>query len=144
MKVDDILSGKGTAVLTVRPEESIQTFAHRLRMERVGALVVSEDGRHFEGIISERDLARGLAEHGARCLELRVSDLMTRRVLTCARTDLLATVARMMTANRIRHLPVVEGRRLVGLVSIGDVVRHRFEEMETEASVLRDIAVMAR
>jgi CBS domain-containing protein len=143
MKVDDILSGKGTAVLTVRPTESIQTFAHRLRMERVGALVASEDGRRLDGIISERDLARGIAEHGVRCLELAVADLMTRRVVTCARTDSLAAVARMMTANRIRHLPVLEGRQLVGLVSIGDVVRHRFEEMEAEASVLRDMAVMA-
>ena len=141
MKVSEILQRKGNEVLTVHPTESIATFAHRLRMAGIGAMIVSSDKSRLEGIISERDVVHGLAEYGARCLEMRVSDLMTRNVVTCGTTDSIAVIARLMTVNRIRHLPVVDGARLHGLVSIGDVVKHRFEEMELEANVLRDIAI---
>lgn len=140
MKVGDILDEKGTEVLTVRADEKVATFAHRLRMARIGAMVVSEDGQRIDGIISERDVVYGLAEHGQRCLELRVDALMTRQVVTCGRDEDVGRIARLMTENRIRHLPVAEGRRLVGMVSIGDVVRHRIAEMELEAGVLRDMA----
>ncbi|GMG83758.1 CBS domain-containing protein [Paralimibaculum aggregatum] len=144
MKVEEILKAKGQEVVTVRPSESIATFAHRLRMAGIGAMIVSEDGARMDGIISERDVVRGLAEYGANCLTMAVSNLMTSRVVTCGPADSIAQIARLMTQNRIRHLPVVDGRRLVGLVSIGDVVKHRFEEMELEAHVLRDIATASR
>jgi CBS domain-containing protein len=141
MKVEDILERKGSDVVTVRPGETVAIFAHRLRMARIGAMVVSADGARVDGIVSERDVVHGIAERGPRCLEMPVSSIMTARVVTCARGDSVAAVARVMTERRIRHLPVVDGAGLVGLVSIGDVVRHRFAEMELEASVLRDIAM---
>ena len=141
MKVADILKHKGGEVLTVRPDEKVETFAHRLRMARVGAMVVSSDGHKIEGIISERDVVWGIAEHGAHALDLTVAGLMTHEVVTCTREDTVAEIARRMTVRRIRHLPIAEDGRLVGMISIGDVVRHRLEEMELEASVLRDIAI---
>ncbi|MDH3665820.1 MAG: CBS domain-containing protein [Paracoccaceae bacterium] len=141
MKVAEILKQKGQDVISVRSEESIETFAHRLRMARIGAMVVVDDAGGLTGIISERDVVHGLAEHGPRCLELNVGDLMTTRVVTCAPEDGIARIARLMTENRIRHLPVVENGRLAGVVSVGDVVKNRLEEMSLEANVLRDMAM---
>ncbi len=141
MKVAEILKQKGQNVVSVRPEESIETFAHRLRMARIGAMVVVDDAGGLTGIISERDVVHGLAEHGPRCLELNVGDLMTTRVVTCAPEDGIARIARLMTENRIRHLPVVDGGKLSGMVSVGDVVKNRLEEMSLEANVLRDMAM---
>jgi CBS domain-containing protein len=94
-------------------------------------------------IISERDIVNGIAEHGERCLRLTAADLMTRRVVTCAPDDSISRIARIMTENRIRHLPVLEGQRLFGMVSVGDVVKNRMEEMSLEPNVLRDIAMAA-
>jgi CBS domain-containing protein len=140
MKVADILKQKDTGVISVRPTETIATFSHRLRMAKIGAMVVlGEDGK-MVGIISERDVVHGLAEHGTRCLELTVADLMTRRVHTCAPQDNIARIARTMTESRIRHLPVTEAGNVIGVVSVGDVVKNRLEEMSLEASVLRDLA----
>ncbi len=144
MKVEEILRRKGSEVKTIRPDASVATLAQRLRLERVGALVVSEDGARIAGIVSERDLVHGLAEHGARCLAQTVADLMTVRVVTCGPDDRVSQIARLMTDYRIRHLPVVEGTRLIGLVSIGDVVKNRIAEMELEAEVLRDMAMAGR
>ena len=141
MKVADILKQKGKDVMSVRPSESIATLSHRLRMARIGAMVVVGEGGGLEGIISERDVVHGIAEHGAACLAKLVADLMTKRVVTCTAEDSIARIARLMTDNRIRHLPVVGGRKVVGVVSVGDVVKHRLEEMSLEASVLRDIAI---
>jgi CBS domain-containing protein len=138
MYVADILRVKGSKVITVRPDLSIGHVAQRLRMERVGALVVSETGATAEGIISERDVAHGLAEHGAEVLRRTVADLMTKTVVTCSPTDTIAHVAKAMTNQRIRHMPVTEGNRLVGIISIGDVVKHRLDELELEANVMRD------
>ena len=141
MKVAEILKQKGQDVISVRPTESIETLAHRLRLARIGAMVVLGEGGALDGIISERDIIHGIAEHGARCLELTVADLMTRRVITCTPEDSVTRIARIMTESRIRHLPVVEGGNLVGVVSVGDVVKNRLEEMSLEANVLRDIAI---
>ena len=141
MHVSDILKAKGSKVVTVRPDLSIQHLAQRLRAERVGALVVSGNGTTVDGIISERDVAHGLAEHGAQILGRTAAELMTKAVVTCSPNDTIAQVAKVMTHQRVRHLPVTEGKRLVGIVSIGDVVRHRLDELELEASVLRDYAV---
>ncbi len=141
MKVAEILKQKGQNVISVRPTESIETLSHRLRLARIGAMVVVGEGGALDGIISERDVIHGIAEHGAHCLELTVADLMTQRVITCTPDDNVTRIAQQMTENRIRHLPVVEGTKLVGVVSVGDVVKNRLEEMSLEASVLRDLAI---
>ena len=141
MKVANILSAKGDKVMTVRPTETIVLLAQRLRMERVGAMIVSEDGKRIDGIISERDVTHGVAEHGASLPDMRVSDLMTRGVITCSPSDTIADIARTMTQHRVRHLPVQQDGELIGIVSIGDVLKHRLDEMQLEASVLRDYAI---
>ncbi len=141
MKVAEILKQKGQNVISVRPTESIETLSHRLRLARIGAMVVVGEGGALDGIISERDIIHGIAEHGPKCLDLTVADLMTQRVITCTPQDNVTRIAQQMTENRIRHLPVVEGAKLVGVVSVGDVVKNRLEEMSLEASVLRDLAI---
>jgi CBS domain-containing protein len=138
MYVADILRVKGSKVITVPPELSIAHVAQRLRIERVGALVVSVTGATAEGIISERDIAYGLAEHGTEVLRRTVADLMTKTVVTCSPSDTIAQVAKAMTNQHIRHMPVTDGKRLVGIISIGDVVKHRLDELELEANVMRD------
>ncbi len=142
MQVADILKVKGHSTMTVRPAETIQAFAMRLKLERVGAMPVSEDGKTLVGIISERDVAHGFAAHGSALANLKVADLMTTGVVTCAPDDTIMHVARLMGRRRIRHLPVVEHGQLVGLISIGDVLNHRLGEMELEADVLRDLAIV--
>jgi CBS domain-containing protein len=140
MKVRDILAHKGRNVITIRPETSVATVVHRLALERIGALVVSDDGSRVLGIISERDIVRVLAERGAEILatSLKVEDVMTRHVMTCAQEDSVKEIMGVMTQRRIRHLPVVESGRMIGIVSIGDVVKNRLEEVELEANVLRE------
>jgi CBS domain-containing protein len=140
MRVAEILKGKGSAVMTIRPTQSIGELSHRLRLAGVGAMIVSEDGHTLDGIISERDVAYGLADHGGHLYDLPVSELMTRGVITCSPSDTIAHVAKIMTLKRIRHLPVKEDDRLVGIISIGDVLKHRLSEIELEANVLRDMA----
>jgi CBS domain-containing protein len=144
MKVADILKTKGSAVKTVRPDETAKVFAEHLRNERIGAMIVSRDGSTLEGIISERDLAYGLAAYGDRLPSMRVSELMTRLVILCTPEDTIAEVMTVMTQRRIRHLPVKDGGRLVGIISIGDVLKHRLGEMQLEANVLRDVAIARR
>ena len=138
MKVSDILGSKGNAVTTIRPEAKISTVVRRLKLEGIGAMVVSEDSVQVVGIISERDIVRGLVEDGADLLEKRVLDLMTSPVKTCTLDANIKEIMAVMTRSRIRHLPVVEDSRLVGIISIGDVVKNRLEEVELEADVLRD------
>ncbi len=104
-------------------------------------MIVSEHGSSIDGIISERDVAHGLAEHGSDLLNLKVSDLMTKAVVTCSSGDNIADIAKTMTQRRIRHLPVKDGADLVGVISVGDVVKHRMDEMQLEANVLRDYAI---
>ncbi len=144
MRVADILKGKGTAVMTVKPTETIGALAQRLRLAGVGSMIVSRDGNSLDGIISERDITYALPEHAEDLHEMRVSDLMTAGVITCSPQDSIADAARIMTTRRIRHLPVKEGSRLVGVISIGDVLKHRLSEIELEANVLRDIAIAGR
>ncbi len=144
MRVADILRGKGPAVMSVKPSETIGGLAQRLRLAAVGVMIVSSDGHSLDGIISERDIAYALPSHGEDLHAMRVSDLMTTQVVTCSPQDLIADVARIMTSRRIRHIPVKEGDRLVGVISIGDVLKHRLSEIELEANVLRDIAIAGR
>jgi CBS domain-containing protein len=140
MKVRDIIAHKGKNVVTVRPDTSVTTIVHRLALERIGALVVSEDGARVAGIISERDIVRVLAERGADLLDpaLPVDAIMTRHVKTCTPDDTVKDVMAEMTRSRIRHLPVLENDKLAGIVSIGDVVKNRLDELELETNVLRE------
>lgn len=145
MKTREILTKKGHRVVTISRDASIETAIHRLALERIGALVVSEDGQRLEGIISERDIIRALAEEGPAILGpgRKVAEIMTAAPYTCSPEDTVKELMDRMTRYRVRHLPVVEQGRLVGIVSIGDVVKNRLEEMELEANVLRDV-VLAR
>lgn len=138
MTVAAILKSKGDRVATTPPDTPVETVAHRLKIEGIGALVVSADGKRVSGIISERDIVRGLAEHGADLLSMPVSALMTPGVTTCVPETTVNQVMGHMTRERIRHLPVTVDGRLAGIVSIGDVVKHRLDEMETEVQHLRD------
>jgi CBS domain-containing protein len=137
MKVEAVLAVKGREVATVNPSATLATVAQRLRLEGIGALVVLE-GDHLAGMISERDIVRAFAAHRAEASEIKVEDVMTRNVVTCRPEDSLTRVLGLMTRHRVRHLPVLEGGRLVGLISIGDAVKHRLDELELEAAVLRD------
>lgn len=139
MNVETILRTKGRDVAMIGPEATIGEAVQRLGARGIGALVVSQDGTQVDGIISERDIVRGLADHGAALLSERVGDLMTRRVHTCAPEDAVEDLMGMMTQKRIRHLPVVKDGALCGIVSIGDVVKNRLDEIEFEASSLRSM-----
>jgi CBS domain-containing protein len=139
MDVDGILRAKGATVVTIRPDATIRELVQSLRDERIGAIVVSEDGRSVQGIISERDVVRGLAELGPRVLDAPVAELMTREVVACSLRDPVKHLMTEMTRRRIRHIPVVADGVLCGIVSIGDVVKNRLEELETETNVLREV-----
>ena len=138
MKVENVLNAKGRKVETVSPQEGVAGAIQRLISEVIGALVVSSDGQRVEGVFSERDVVRGLAKHGSRLMDMRVGEVMTRSAPVCSSQDSLAHVMSEMTRTRHRHLPVVDDGRLTGMLSIGDVVKHRLEEMALETSVLRD------
>ena len=144
MNVADILRVKGSVVKTVTPGKTALEFSRQLRAEQIGAMIVSDDGRSVAGIISERDLAYALAVHGSELSKIVVSKLMTRVVVVCSPEDSITDVMKLMTQRRIRHLPVKDGDQLVGIISIGDVLKHRLGEVELEANVLRDYAIAAR
>src|SRR5919198_1573722 len=136
MKVASILKVKTARVVTTPPTTTVATAARVLRDEHIGALVVSDDGATVLGIVTERDIVHGLADRGSSLLDLPVSLLMTRAPVTCAPDDDIQTVMSRMTRLRVRHLPVVVAGKLDGIVSIGDVVKHRLDELELEAGVL--------
>jgi CBS domain-containing protein len=141
MKVAAMLALKGGKVATTRPDAPIATVIRILNLENIGALIVTEESGHIAGIISERDIVRALVDRGGTLLETHVSELMTRTVKTTTPDANIKDVMAEMTRSRVRHLPVVEDGRLTGIVSIGDVVKNRLEELETETSVLRDYIV---
>jgi len=141
MKVQAMLDAKGSKVATTRPYATIATVIRLLKLERIGALVVSDDGETLGGIISERDIVRGLVDHGHDLLEMQVAELMTRAVKTCTPESHIKVVMAEMTRSRVRHLPVLDGGKLCGIISIGDVVKNRLDELETETNVLRDYIV---
>lgn len=141
MKIADIVESKGRAVHTTVPWTTVADAAHLLIEHHIGALVVCEAGQKIRGIISERDIVRGLSKHGAALLTMKIGDVMTHRVATCSPEDTVAQAMARMTRGRYRHLPVVEKDTMVGMVSIGDLVKHRVKEMELEAGVLRDVVI---
>lgn len=140
MTVASLLGGKGHHVATIRGTEKIAAAIQQLNEERIGALVVVDRWGKLAGMFSERDVVRGLARDGAAALDYEVHELMTPDVISVAANDRIDTAMALMTAHRIRHLPVIEGERILGIVSIGDLVKYRLDEKEIEANVLLDIA----
>lgn len=146
MNVAAIMKVKGRDVATARTTTSVEAASRLLAEKRIGALVVvgqdsqSEHGTVL-GIISERDIIRGIAAMGQDCLAAPVSDLMTRHVVSCSENDTLDKVMSVMTAGRFRHMPVIDNDRLTGLISIGDVVKHHIAEVELEASAMKSYFV---
>ncbi len=138
MIVSQILREKGSAVLTVAPDASAVEAARIMNARRVGALVVRRGGGKLEGIISERDIVIALAEHGPAATERPVRALMTpaERLITCSPGDTIDRITAVMTDRRVRHLPVVEGTRLAGIISIGDVVKARLRETQAEVEAM--------
>ena len=137
MTVRAILDSKGHEVASVSPGDRLSEAVKMLAERRIGAVLVMKDGR-IEGILSERDIVRAIAAGGAGALDQPVSEVMTRKVVNCREADTVAAIMERMTAGKFRHLPVIEGERLVGLVSIGAVVKWRVMEYEREQEALRD------
>jgi CBS domain-containing protein len=140
VKVADILTAKGSAVITIKPSDTIGTLSQRLRDNRIGAVAVSSNGTTVEGVISERDIAYGLAVYQADLHKLPVSALMTKTVITCSPNDRIAEVASTMRARNIRHLPVEQDNRLVGMISIRDVLNYRLDDLQQQTNMLRAFA----
>jgi CBS domain-containing protein len=140
VNVANILAEKGSDVFTIKPTETIGALSERLREKRIGAVVVSSDGHAVDGVISERDIAYGLAVHKGDLLMMPVSALMTRTVITCSPNDKVSVVASTMLARKVRHLPVEDDGRLVGMISMRDVLNLRLDELQREASLLRALA----
>lgn len=143
MKISDILRHKGSSVVTVAPSESVRTVLRLLAEHNVGALVVADDDR-VAGIISERDIVRWLDDRGEGIVDLPASELMTSGVVTCTRDDDVNRVAADMTELRVRHVPVVDGGRLVGIVTIGDVVAGRIRQLEHDRGQLEQYITQGR
>jgi CBS domain-containing protein len=136
MRISDVLRGKGASVVTVEPDTDVRTLLGVLAEHGIGAVVVSSDGRSIEGIVSERDIVRALAARGATVLSEQVSEIMTGEVQTCAPDAHIDELMRTMTQGRFRHVPVVVDGALAGIVSIGDVVKRRVDELESERDSL--------
>lgn len=137
MLVHQILNSKSrSGVLTLKPTDPVTDAAHVMSKERLGTIVVSSDGKTPEGILSERDIVREIGKRGAGCLTDAVSDLMTKNPVTCTGDDTADRVLEMMTQGRFRHLPVVEDGKMIGLISIGDVVKSRLAELAMEKGAL--------
>jgi len=140
MSIADVLYGKGHKVVKVRTTDSVQSAVRKLADERIGAVVVEDQWMRLAGIFSERDFVNAVAVHGPEALTFTVERLMSAPVVTCRSTDHLDTAMAAMTMAKIRHLPVVDSGQLIGIVSIGDLVKHRLDEKALEANVLLDIA----
>jgi CBS domain-containing protein len=138
VKVQSILGAKGTAVTTIQPIATVAEAATLLREQGIGALVVSNDGRRVDGIVSERDIVRRLASEGADVLERSVAEVMTSDVTTCSPNDTVDELMALMTELRVRHLPVVVDGELRGVVSIGDVVKAHVAQLETEVHAMQE------
>jgi CBS domain-containing protein len=137
MNVATVLKTKGRAVTTARPETTLKELADLLASKKIGAVIVTGEAGRVIGIFSERDLVRVVAEKGPSALTLTAGDVMTRNVVTCEERTTLDELMEMMTAGRFRHLPVVERDQLVGLISIGDVVKYHLADMALEVTAMR-------
>ncbi|MGL4174026.1 MAG: CBS domain-containing protein [Actinomycetota bacterium] len=138
MRISDVLRRKGDVVITVRPDETIRDVVATLAKHRIGALVVSASTGTVDGIVSERDVVRQLSQTGSTMLDEPVSSIMTTVLTTCGPTDDVEHLMRLMTERRVRHIPVLVDGSLRGIVSIGDVVKHRIDELKLERDQLVD------
>ena len=138
MHVSGLLDAKGSDVITVAPDDRVSLVAAVLAEHRIGAVVVSGDARGIDGVVSERDIVRALADRGATALDEPVSAIMTSEVFTCEPSTTIEQLMGLMTERRIRHVPVVVDGAFVGIVSIGDVVKDRMRDLETETQVLHE------
>jgi CBS domain-containing protein len=136
--IASVLQRKGTEVISIRSDATITEAADTLAEHNIGALIVSDDGDHLAGIISERDIVRDLSEYGPSCLDRTVGELMTTSLTTCSSHDTTDDVMALMTEGRMRHVPVVDDEHLVGIVSIGDVVKSRMDELQLLKQGLED------
>jgi CBS domain-containing protein len=143
MSVEQILAGKGREVVTIAPDRSLAEAAACLNERRIGAVVVVDGSGEVQGIISERDVVRAVAETGAEALESPVSSRMTKKVVTCVPTCSIDEIMGLMTDGKFRHVPVLDGGRLAGIISIGDVVKQRLGDIEAEHRALRDYIATA-
>lgn len=143
MTVAHILSIKGRSVISAAPSETVQGVADLLAKNRIGAVLVRDKTGGVAGIVSERDIVKALAKDGARALEKTAADIMTSKVRTCGPSDTEAELMSLMTEHRIRHLPVVEDGNLIGMISIGDVVKLRIESIEREAEEMKSYIASA-
>ena len=138
MQVKDILAVKGGDVVGIEATATLQAAAKLLAERRIGAVVIRGAGKRLVGILSERDIVRAISKHGPPALDLQVGQAMTRDVITCTESDTCAEIMERMTSGKFRHLPVLRDNQLVGLVSIGDVVKQRVDEIERESEAMRD------
>jgi CBS domain-containing protein len=143
MTVNDILLHKGNQVITIEPAATVAMAVRMLVQHRIGALLVTGADHHIVGIISERDVVRVLHETGPAVLNAPVSEVMTRKVVTCDRHETIAEIMERITSGKFRHVPVVEHGRLAGIISIGDVVKARLSELEREQNALREYILTA-
>lgn len=141
MQVSDILKTKGDRVVSITPSATVSAVAKTLRLERIGALLVKDEGGQLAGIISERDIVRSLAEHGPAALDLPVSDFMSESLVTCMPESSTEDIMTQMIDKQIRHLPVVREGALLGIISIGDVVKAVLSELRSITKVLQDQVV---
>jgi CBS domain-containing protein len=137
MNVHAILRNKGKSVVTIHPDATVERAIGVLRQRGIGALVVSGDGENVDGILSERDIVEALGRYGSELLAINVAEVMTCPVVTCDPEDSVAEMMAEMTNRRIRHFPVIEAGRLIGIVSIGDLVKSRLDQIEYEAHSMR-------
>ncbi len=144
MKVLDLLKSKGGAVSTIYPEARVSAVLERFVDEPIGSLVVTTPDGAIVGLVAERDIVQALGRRGGKILDLHVSQIMHPNPVTCAPDDAIKSVMKTMTQRRLRHLPVMAAGRLAGIVSIGDIVKHRLDEMELESNVLRDMYIANR
>lgn len=138
MHVSAILRTKGSIIITIKPSETVAAAAHVLHLNKIGAILAVDEEGAIAGVLSERDIVRGLAVHGTNVMDRPVSSLMTARVVTCKPDDTVASVMVRMTEGRFRHMPVIDNGRLIGVISIGDVVKQRIAEYSHEVESLRD------
>ena len=138
MHVKNILSVKGSNVLSIEPTATLEIAVRTLAQHKIGALLVLGPDRRIVGILSERDIVRVLAEQGASALTQPLAQVMTRKVFTCSPSETISVIMERMTAGKFRHVPVIDQDQVVGVVSIGDVVKYRLQEMEHESAALRD------
>jgi len=143
MTVSIILAGKGRDVVTIEPNATLGAAVELLAEKRIGAVVIVGADRRIVGILSERDIVRALAEQGRKALDEPVSAAMTRKVSTCHERETISSIMERMTLGKFRHVPVVDQGRLAGIISIGDVVKHRLSEVERDSAALRDYILTA-